>query len=78
MLTTIPQIEFGHPADHGHEVPLDGAFDFINTLHYDDGFAVDDITDDSDVAAWLATHGMLHERNGKPVDFRDLWFDERS
>ena len=71
MLTTIPQIEFGHPADHGHEVPLDGAFDFINTLHYDDGFTIDDITDDSDVAAWLGTHGMLHERNGKPVETCD-------
>ena len=68
MLTTIPQIEFGHPADHGHEVPLDGAFDFINTLHYDDGFTVDDMTRDSDVAEWLGTHGMLHERNGKPVE----------
>ncbi|MCI0345282.1 MAG: ABATE domain-containing protein [Chloroflexi bacterium] len=64
----MPQIEFGHPTDHGHEVPLDGAFDFINTLHYDDGFAVDDMTDDSDVAAWLGTHGMLHEQNGKRVE----------
>ena len=68
MLTTIPQIEFGHPADHSHAVPLDGAFDFINTLHFDVGFAVDDMTSDGAVAGWLATHGMLHERNGKPVE----------
>jgi predicted RNA-binding Zn ribbon-like protein len=68
MLTTIPQIEFGHPADHGHEVPLEGAFDFINTLHYDDGLTIDDMTADSDVAEWLGSHGMLHERNGQRVE----------
>ena len=68
MLTTIPQIELGHPADHNHAVPLDGAFDFINTRHYDDGFPFDDMTDDSAVATWLATHGMLHEQACEPVE----------
>jgi len=49
-----------HPTDHRHAVPLDGAFDFINTLHLDEGVLVDDMTSDGDVAAWLAAHGMLH------------------
>ena len=61
MLTSVPLAVHDHEADHGHTVPLDGAFDFINTLHYDDGFAVDDMTDDGAVAGWLATHGMLHD-----------------
>jgi predicted RNA-binding Zn ribbon-like protein len=68
MLTDAPPFDFGHAADHTHAVPLDGAFDFINTLHYDDGYAVDDMTDDSAVATWLATHGMLHERTCDPVE----------
>jgi len=61
MLTSAPLAVHDHDPDHRHAVPLDGAFDFINTLHYDDGFAVDDMTDDGAVAGWLATHGMLHD-----------------
>ncbi len=64
MLTASPRPDANHPADHGHPVLLDGAFDFINTLHFDDGQATDDITSDEGVADWLATHGMLHEGTG--------------
>ena len=57
---TAPQPSPAHASEHRHAVPLDGAFDFINTLHLDEGVLVDDMTSDGDVAAWLATHGMLH------------------
>src|SRR3972149_3985755 len=57
---TAPQPSPAHASEHRHAVPLDGAFDFINTLHLAEGVLVDDMTSDGDVAAWLATHGMLH------------------
>lgn len=61
---TAPQRDPAQAPEHRHAVPLDGAFDFINTLHLDEGVPVDDMTSDGDVAAWLATHGMLHEASG--------------
>ncbi|HEY3524141.1 MAG TPA: CGNR zinc finger domain-containing protein [Candidatus Limnocylindrales bacterium] len=47
-----------HP--HGHEVELDTALDFVNTLELEGSDLVDHLPDVDAVIAWLAEHGLVH------------------
>jgi predicted RNA-binding Zn ribbon-like protein len=46
--------------EHDHEIDLDGALDFINTLDLDDGQLVEHFQEPSDAVAWLLEHRLLH------------------
>ncbi len=47
-----------HP--HGHEVELETALDFVNTLELEGGEPVDHLRDADAAIAWLAAHGLVH------------------
>jgi predicted RNA-binding Zn ribbon-like protein len=47
------------PSGHGHDVDVDVALDFINTLQLG-GEPVDHLVDGSTALAWLVDHGVLH------------------
>jgi predicted RNA-binding Zn ribbon-like protein len=67
-----------HPprSDHLHGiVPLETAFDFLNTLELEDGALVERLTSYDDAIDWLAGHGVIRDRNtldqtGRTVDDR--------
>jgi predicted RNA-binding Zn ribbon-like protein len=46
--------------EHDHEIDLDGALDFINTLDLDDGQLVEHFQEPADALAWLTEHRLLH------------------
>jgi predicted RNA-binding Zn ribbon-like protein len=47
-------------SDHVHDaVPLETAFDFLNTLEFDDGALVERLTSLDTAAAWLADAGVV-------------------
>jgi len=53
-----------HPpaTDHAHgNVPLETAFDFLNTLELEDGALVDHLTSLEAAADWLASHGVIRD-----------------
>jgi predicted RNA-binding Zn ribbon-like protein len=55
-----------HPptTDHAHrDVPLETAFDFLNTLELENGALVERLTSLQDAAEWLASHGVIREPN---------------
>jgi len=48
--------------DHVHTpLPLETAFDFLNTLELEDGALVERLTSLDVAAAWLAEHGVIHD-----------------
>ena len=54
-----------HPpaSDHVHgAVPLETAFDFLNTLELEDGALVERLTTLDDAAEWLTSHGVIRDR----------------
>jgi predicted RNA-binding Zn ribbon-like protein len=66
-----------HPpaTDHAHgAVPLETAFDFLNTLELEDGALVERLTGLDVAAEWLASHGvirnrtLLHTSTASPAD----------
>jgi predicted RNA-binding Zn ribbon-like protein len=53
-----------HPptTEHAHgDVPLETAFDFLNTLELENGALVERLTSLEDAAEWLALHGVIRE-----------------
>jgi predicted RNA-binding Zn ribbon-like protein len=49
--------------DHAHgAVPLETAFDFLNTLELDNGALVERLTSLDVAAEWLASHGVIRDR----------------
>ena len=54
-----------HPpaTDHAHgPVPLEVAFDFLNTLELENGALVERLTDFDAAVDWLATHGVVKDK----------------
>ena len=54
-----------HPpaTDHAHgAVPLETAFDFLNTLQHENGALVERMTDFDAAVDWLATNGVIQDR----------------
>jgi len=54
-----------HPpaSDHIHGVvPLETAFDFLNTLELEDGALVERLTSLDEAADWLTSHGVIRDR----------------
>jgi len=54
-----------HPpaSDHVHGVvPLETAFDFLNTLELEDDALVERLTSLDDAADWLTSHGVIRDR----------------
>jgi predicted RNA-binding Zn ribbon-like protein len=52
------------PTDHAHaNVPLETAFDFLNTLELEDGSLVERLTSLDEAAQWLAGHGVIRDRD---------------
>ena len=54
-----------HPptTEHAHgNVPLETAFDFLNTLELENGALVERLTDFDAAVDWLATHGVVQNR----------------
>lgn len=54
-----------HEADHdhgrhGHQASLEDGLDFVNTLEYERGKAVDDLVDAPTAVRWLQEHELLH------------------
>ena len=49
--------------EHAHEIDLDGALDFINTLDLDDGVLIEHLVQPSDAAEWFRDHRLIHERD---------------
>jgi predicted RNA-binding Zn ribbon-like protein len=45
---------------HTHEVSIDDALDFIDTLEFEHGEPVDHLEQPPDAIDWLRTHGLLH------------------
>jgi len=59
-----------HPpaTDHAHgAVPLETAFDFLNTLELENGALVERLTDFDAAVDWLASHGVVQD----PTRFAD-------
>jgi predicted RNA-binding Zn ribbon-like protein len=50
--------------EHDHEIDLDGALEFINTLDLDDGQLVEHFQQPADAVAWLLDHRLLHPEAG--------------
>jgi predicted RNA-binding Zn ribbon-like protein len=58
--------------EHDHEIDLDGALDFINTLDLDDGQLVEHLREPDDAAAWLLDHRLLHPHDSRGWTRADL------
>ena len=48
--------------EHAHEIDLDGALDFINTLELEDGVLVEHFGTPSDAADWFRERRLIHAR----------------
>ncbi|HEU4671835.1 MAG TPA: CGNR zinc finger domain-containing protein [Candidatus Limnocylindrales bacterium] len=59
-----------HP--HGHEVELETALDFVNTLELEGGEPVDHLSNSNAAIAWLAAHGLVHPELCADDDHRIL------
>ncbi len=46
---------------HGHQASLGDGLDFVNTLEFEKGHAVDDFRDAATAVHWLRDHELLHE-----------------
>jgi predicted RNA-binding Zn ribbon-like protein len=63
-----------HPptTEHTHgNVPLEIAFDFLNTLELENGALVERLTSLEDAAEWLTGHGVIRERGALGLSSRD-------
>ena len=58
--------------EHDHEIDLEGALDFINTLDLDDGQLVEHFRQPADAAAWLLAHHLIHANDGHAWTAADL------
>jgi predicted RNA-binding Zn ribbon-like protein len=58
--------------EHDHEIDLDGALDFINTLDLDDGQLVEHLAKPSDAADWFREHRLTHDGDGHRWSDADL------
>lgn len=58
--------------EHDHEIDLDGALDFINTLDLDDGQLIETFREPADAAAWLLEHHLIHANDGHAWTSADL------
>jgi predicted RNA-binding Zn ribbon-like protein len=61
-----------HSLDHGHEVDLETALDFVNTIDLDYGQLVEHFQVPADAATWFADRGVLHDGSGRPWREPDL------
>ena len=64
------KLSSNHPpaTDHAHgPVPLETAFDFLNTLELENGALVERLTDFDAAVDWLASHGVVQD----PARFAD-------
>jgi len=60
-----------HPTDHIHDIDVDAALDFLNTLDLDDGQLIEHFQQPSDAAAWFAERNLIHPETAarwKPAD----------
>jgi predicted RNA-binding Zn ribbon-like protein len=58
--------------EHDHEIDLDGALDFINTLDLDDGVLIEHFQQPSDAADWFREHRLIHDGDGHRWTSADL------
>jgi predicted RNA-binding Zn ribbon-like protein len=58
--------------EHDHEIDLDGALDFINTLDLDDGQLIEHFQAPTDAAAWLLDHRLIHPHDSQRWTSADL------
>jgi predicted RNA-binding Zn ribbon-like protein len=58
--------------EHDHEIDLDGALEFINTLDLDDGQLVEHFQEPADAVAWLLDHRLLHATDAYAWTAADL------
>src|SRR3954470_5729535 len=58
--------------EHAHEIDLDGALDFINTLDLDDGQRIEHLDKPSDAADWFLDHRLIHDVDGHRWSASDL------
>src|SRR5512132_2387632 len=58
--------------EHDHEIDLDGALEFINTLDLDDGQLIEHFQRPADAAAWLLEHHLIHPNDGRAWTAADL------
>lgn len=58
--------------EHDHEIDLDGALEFINTLGLDEGQLVEHFRRPADAAAWLLDHHLIHASDGHAWTQADL------
>ncbi|MBI3751594.1 MAG: CGNR zinc finger domain-containing protein [Chloroflexi bacterium] len=58
--------------EHDHEIDLNGALDFINTLDLDDGVLVENFHEPADAAAWFLDHHLIHPHDGPAWTPADL------
>jgi predicted RNA-binding Zn ribbon-like protein len=58
--------------EHDHEIDLDGALDFINTLDLDDGRLIEHFQQPDDAATWLLEHRLLHPHDSHRWTTADL------
>ncbi len=56
---TTPRLQIAD-LHHAHEVDLEGTFDFLNTLDYDDGFLREKIPDLDSALDWFVDRGVIH------------------
>jgi len=49
--------------EHAHEIDLDGALEFINTLDLDDGQLIEHFARPADAAAWFRDRRLIHARD---------------
>jgi predicted RNA-binding Zn ribbon-like protein len=52
---------------HTHDVAIDDALDFIDTLELERGEPFDHFVQPSDMAEWLRDHGLLHDASLDPA-----------
>ena len=61
-----------HASDHGHDIDLDAALDFLNTLELESGQLVDHLVEPADAATWFADHALIHADTVDAWTARDL------
>ena len=58
--------------EHDHEIDLEGALDFINTLDLDDGVLIEHFREPADAAGWFREHRLIHDGDGHRWTQADL------
>jgi predicted RNA-binding Zn ribbon-like protein len=49
-----------HPSDHEHDIDLDAALEFLNTIELESGQLVDHLERPADAAGWFLEHRLVH------------------